>query len=228
MVIARIIESVRGSKLVTTIVPTLDSELAKSLRDCDSVLDLGCGPKSPIRNITLMSRRVGVEAFHPYVETARLNQTHDEIWETSILGLDIEENSFDAVTLIDVIEHMTREDAQKTITLAKFIARKKVVINSPNGFIAQEALDGNELQKHLSGWDLPDMKSLSFGVRGLAGLKVLRREVDNGSMGDDLLTTIRFRPRFFWFIISTLSQPITYFVPRFAFSLFSVYRKPIE
>lgn len=226
--IARIIESVRGSKLVTTIVPTLDSELAKSLRDCDSVLDLGCGPKSPIRNITLMSRRVGVEAFHPYVETARLNQTHDEIWETSILGLDIEENSFDAVTLIDVIEHMTREDAQKTITLAKFIARKKVVINSPNGFIAQEALDGNELQKHLSGWDLPDMKSLSFGVRGLAGLKVLRREVDNGSMGDDLLTTIRFRPRFFWFIISTLSQPITYFVPRFAFSLFSVYRKPIE
>jgi hypothetical protein len=171
---------------------------------------------------------VGVEAFHPYVETARLNQTHDEIWETSILGLDIEENSFDAVTLIDVIEHMTREDAQKTITLAKFIARKKVVINSPNGFIAQEALDGNELQKHLSGWDLPDMKSLSFGVRGLAGLKVLRREVDNGSMGDDLLTTIRFRPRFFWFIVSTLSQPITYFVPRFAFSLFSVYRKPIE
>jgi len=228
MNIGTIIETVRGTKLATMIVPTLDSELVKSLRDCDSVLDLGCGPKSPVRNITWMSRRVGVEVFHPYVETARLNQTHDEIWETSILGLDIEENSFDAVTLIDVIEHMTREDAQKTITLAKFIARKKVVINSPNGFIAQEALDGNELQKHLSGWDLPDMKSLSFGVRGLAGLKVLRREVDNGSMGDDLLTTIRFRPRFFWFIVSTLSQPITYFVPRFAFSLFSVYRKPIE
>ena len=228
MVIAKIIETVRASRLVTAVVPTLDSELAKSLRDCDSVLDLGCGPKSPVRNITWMSRRVGVEAFHPYVETARLNQTHDEIWDTSILGLDIEENSFDAVTLIDVIEHMTREDAQKTITLAKFIARKKVVINSPNGFIAQEALDGNELQKHLSGWVLPDMKALNFEVRGLAGLKVLRREVDNGSMGDDLLTTIRFRPRFLWFIVSTLSQPMTYLIPRFAFSLFSVYRKPTE
>jgi SAM-dependent methyltransferase len=225
MLIERIIEVVRASKLVTTIVPTLDSELMKSLRDCDSVLDLGCGPKSPIRNITWMARRVGVEAFHPYVETARLNQTHDEIREASIMGLDIEENSFDAVTLIDVIEHMTREDAQATIAFAKRIARKKVVINSPNGFIAQEALDGNDLQKHLSGWDLSDMKSLNFGVRGLAGLKFLRREVDNGSMGDDLLTTIRFRPRFFWFIVSTLSQPITYLFPRFAFSLFSVYQK---
>jgi hypothetical protein len=221
----RFIDRLRESKTATSIVPTLDSELLKSLRGCNSLLDLGCGPKSPVRNINWMSRRIGVEAFGPYVETAKRNRTHDEIWEMSIADLTLEEDSFDAVTLIDVIEHMTREDALATIEIAKYIARKKVIINSPNGFIPQEALDGNDLQKHLSGWTLTDMKSLGFKVRGMAGLKVLRREVDNGSMGDDLLTTIRFKPRFFWFIVSAVSQPLTYRVPRFSFSLFSVYNK---
>ena len=225
MGIGTFIDRTRESKFATSIVPTLDGELMKSLRGCNSLLDLGCGPKSSVRNIDWMSRRVGVEAFGPYVETAKLNGTHDEIWEMSVSDLALEENSFDAVTLIDVIEHMSREDALATIELAKFIARKKVIINSPNGFIPQEALDGNELQKHLSGWTLSDMKSLNFRVRGMAGLKVLRREVDNGSMGDDLLTTIRFRPRFLWFIVSALSQPLTFRIPRLAFSLYSVYDK---
>ena len=62
----------------------------------------------------------------------------------------------------------------------------------------------------------------AYGKRGLAGPKWLRQEVEAETMGDDLMTSIRFRPRFFWFVIATLLQPIVYRIPKFAFSLMSV------
>jgi len=37
-----------------------------------------------------------------------------------------------------------------------------------------------------------------------------------------LLSSIRFRPRPFWFIVATLSQLVTYWFPKLAFGLFSV------
>jgi|LakMenEpi03Aug12_release.lakeMendotaPanAssembly.Ray.scaffolds.fasta_scaffold09837_14 hypothetical protein len=222
MVVARIIEHLRTTKWVTDLVPTLDSVLQSELKDCTSILDLGCGPKSPVRNIDWTTKKVGVEAFEPYAKTAEDNCTHDEIVRSLIQDLDIEENSYDAVILIDVIEHMPKDMGLQIIQLSKKWARKKVIISSPNGFIKQESLDGNELQQHLSGWPLTEMTKLDFRVRGMAGLKFLRREVQEETMGDDLLVTIRFRPRFFWFLVSTFSQPFVYRKPKYAFSLLSV------
>ena len=150
MVVENLIEALRSSKLVTKVIPTLDSELHKELLDCYSILDLGCGPKSPIRAINWATKRVGVEAFEPYAAIAESSGTHDEIVRSMIQDLDFADGSFDAVTLIDVIEHMPEDVGSQVIELAKKWARKKVIISSPNGFIKQEALDGNELQKHLS------------------------------------------------------------------------------
>jgi len=163
-----------------------------------------------------------VEAFEPYALTAELSKTHDEIIRAMIQDLEFPENAFDAVTLIDVIEHMPKDVGLQVIELAKKWASKKIIISSPNGFIKQEALDGNDLQKHLSGWPLSEMNALGFKTRGMAGFKFLRREVQEETMGDDLLVTIRFKPRFFWFLVSTISQPFVYRRPRLAFSLFSV------
>jgi hypothetical protein len=222
MVVKNLIEALRSSEFVTKIIPTLDSELHKELLDCDSILDLGCGPKSPIRLVTWATKRVGIEAFEPYAMIAENAGTHDEIIRSLIQDLEYADSSFDAVVLIDVIEHMPKDVGNQVIELAKKWARKKVIISSPNGFIRQEALDGNELQKHLSGWPLSEMADLGFRTRGMAGIKFLRREVQESTMGDDLLVTIRFQPRFFWFLISTLSQPLVYRLPRNAFSLFSV------
>jgi hypothetical protein len=223
MVVNDLIERLRSSQFITKVIPTLESELQNELKNCRTILDLGCGPKSPIREITWASNRVGVEAFEPYALTAELSNTHDEIIRSMIQDLEFAENSFDAVTLIDVIEHMPKEVGMQVIELAQKWASKKVIISSPNGFIKQEALDGNDLQKHLSGWPLAEMKTLGYRTRGMAGLKLLRREVQEETMGDDLLVTIRFKPRFFWFLVSTISQPYVYRRPGLAFSLFSVF-----
>jgi SAM-dependent methyltransferase len=204
------------------LIPTLDIELDHNLRDCSTVLDLGCGPNSPVGALKYLTTRVGVEPFGPYVELARSRGTHDQFHQKLITELDFEPASFDAVIMIDVIEHMTEEDGLNALQLAEKWARKKVIINSPNGFIAQKSLDGNPLQEHKSGWSYSRMKELGYHSRGLAGPKWLRQEVEAETMGDDLMTSIRFRPRFFWFVIATLLQPIVYRIPQFAFSLMSV------
>ena len=218
----QIIERLRKNRKFAALIPTLDSELSKLLSGCLSVLDLGCGPKSPLGALNHLEKRVGVEPFGPYLELARASSTHDEFYQKLITDLDFEPESFDAVIMIDVIEHMTEEDGLAAMKLAEKWARKKVIINSPNGFIAQKSLDGNHLQEHKSGWSYSRMKELGYHSRGLAGPKWLRQEVEAETMGDDLMTSIRFRPRFFWFVIATLLQPIVYRIPQFAFSLMSV------
>jgi hypothetical protein len=197
--------------------------LERELADCSTVLDLGCGPSSPVRYCKNLTRTVGVEAFEPYFRRASEARTHSELIMSPIARLDFPPRSFDAVVLVEVIEHLPEGDAHAILKLACTWARKKVIVTSPNGFIAQAALDGNDLQQHLSGWELAKMRRLGFRSRGLAGLKFLRREVHSGTMGDDILSSIKWHPRALWFSVATLSQLFTYaLVPQLAFGLFSV------
>lgn len=212
------------SKLITLIIPTLPMLLERELKGSTKVLDLGCGPSSPISKIKHSAITTGVDAFLPYIEQAKSNKTHTNYVFGNILEMKFKKNSFDTVILIDVIEHMNEKDAYKLIDLASFWAAKKIIINTPNGFVKQHALDGNPLQEHLSGWPNKKMISMGFKTSGLAGFKFLRREVDHDSMSGSMINSIRFRPKVFWFMIAIISQSLTYFIPSLAFSLFCVKR----
>ncbi|MDA8161788.1 MAG: methyltransferase domain-containing protein [Desulfobacteraceae bacterium] len=201
---------------------TLVHELQKELQGCKSVIDLGCGPSSPLQYCPWIKHSIGVEAFEPYLKKSMAKKIHTEYLNAHLEALDFPDKSVDAVIMIDVLEHLPEALGYQILKKAERWARKKIIVSSPNGFIEQSALDDNELQRHLSGWNYARMKSLGFRCRGMAGPKWLRREVEGGTMGDDLLASIRFRPRVFWFVISSLLQPVCFFAPKFAFSLFSV------
>ncbi len=217
-----IINMGHNTPFLQAIFHTLIHEIKGELADCETVLDLGCGPKSPIGECRWLRRSVGVEAYEPYIELSKKRGIHSEYIQGDITRLEFEPGSFDAVTLIDVIEHMEEEEALKVIRKAEIWAKKKVLISSPNGFVEQMALDGNKLQEHLSGWDYDKMKSMGFSIKGMAGLKYLRGEVEGGEMGDDIRVSIKYRPKTFWFFVSTLSQLFTFWFPSQAYSLFSV------
>ena len=206
------------------IIPTLPYLLRRDLTGIGSVLDLGCGPRSPLKDVNVGGRTVGVEAFEGYAKAARQGQTHQEIIVSNFSDLAFAPGSFDAVLLLDVIEHMTESESRQIIAKAEGWARKIVVISSPNGFVPQKALDGNPLQQHLSGWDVEEMRRLGYSCRGLAGPKWLRHEVDSETMGDDLFVTMRFQPRWFWFVLAASFQPVTHRFPKTAFSVYSVKR----
>jgi SAM-dependent methyltransferase len=216
------IQKLYRNPLVERTFHTLLYCLEGELSDCESVLDLGCGPSSPIARVRGVQNTIGVEPFRPYYERAKAAGTHTELLNKTIQELDFPEKSVDAVVLIGVIEHLNEEDGLAIMAQAEKWAKKKLIVTSPNGFVAQRAIDGNPMQEHLSGWPLARMRELGFRTRGLAGFKFLRQETHSDTMGDDILVTIRWRPRAFWFIVATLSQIVTHYVPVLAFDLLSV------
>jgi len=217
-----VIKKIYSLKIFGKLFHTLIYCLEKELSDCKSVLDLGCGPSSPLKYCKNIMFSVGVEAFAPYLERSQKNKVHTKYINGKIENLEFPEKSFDAVIMIEVLEHLSQETGLKIIKKAEKWARKKIIVSTPNGFINQKEIDKNILQKHLSGWDYQKMKKLGFKIMGLAGLKVLRTEVQNETMGNDLTTSIKFKPKIFWFIVASLSQLLTYYFPSLAFELFSV------
>jgi len=221
-----VVSSIYHNKLFESIFPTHVFVLKKELKDCQSVLDLGCGPDSPLQYCKNIKHSIGVEAFKPYLEASQKSKIHSEYISKKIGDLDFEENSFDAVIMLEVIEHMEESEGLEVLKKLENWARKKVIISTPNGFFPQKVVDNNPMQVHLSGWDIKKMKSLGFSkILGLAGLKHLRAEIDHDSMDAELFISMKYKPRFFWFIIATLSQMLTYHFPNFAFGLFCVKTK---
>ncbi|NCT56189.1 MAG: hypothetical protein GW760_00495 [Legionella sp.] len=142
------------------------SVLDKLEQEIKTVLDIGAGiyPKTFIKP----QLYICVEPFHEYVQELNKNigMQNDQLfvvlngdWDFAVSQFG--ENSVDTVFLIDVIEHLDKEEGVRLLALTEKIARKQVVIFTPLGFIAQETLHGGKdawglngaaWQEHKSGW----------------------------------------------------------------------------
>ncbi|CAN5233787.1 hypothetical protein BH09PAT2_BH09PAT2_02460 [soil metagenome] len=151
-------------------------ELQKQLSDCESVLDIGCCGGSPIRYIPF-TRAVGVELDEEYIKTAKKNRTHDEYVQADAKKIDtlFKPKEFDACVALDLIEHLTKKDGLTLIKNMERLAKKKIILFTPNGYMNQKN-EEQPLQDHHSGWTAQEMKELGFHVVGMLGPKTLRTD----------------------------------------------------
>ncbi|PIX92464.1 hypothetical protein CO134_03720 [Candidatus Kuenenbacteria bacterium CG_4_9_14_3_um_filter_39_14] len=219
----KLIEKIYHNPIFSRIFPTTKYCLVKELKNCTSVLDLGCGPSSPIQYAKNVKYSVGVEAFAPYLLESKKRKIHVKYVQKKIEEVDFPAKSFDAVMMIEAIEHLPKKIGFEMLKKAKRWAKKKVIISTPNGFLPQQERDDNLLQKHLSGWELDEMRNFGFRCKGLSGLKLLRQSDPIVAGENDFMASIKNKPRFFWFIMATLSQVYTYHFPKKAFEIFCVY-----
>lgn len=151
-----------------------ESYMLRRLRDCDTLLDLGCGPNSWVACTRPWTHSIGVEGHPEAAEEARRRSTHREIICTDLVTLRFDRPPVDAVVMIDVIEHLEKGHAVDLLRRAEHWARKRLIVFTPNGFLPQGGHHGNPLQQHRSGWTVSELVSLGFKVRGLNGLRSLR------------------------------------------------------
>ncbi|MHB1679008.1 MAG: class I SAM-dependent methyltransferase [bacterium] len=210
------------NKFLEKIFHTTVYNLKRDLKDCKYVLDLGCGKDSPIQYCKSIEYSVGVEAFKPSLETSKSKKIHSKYINENILNVDFEENSFDAVIMIEVIEHLNKNDAINLVEKANKWAKKIVIITTPNGYLPQNEYDVHVLQNHLCGFNVKELKSLGFKVCGSAGLKILYSEQKNKN--NDEIVRIR-KPVVFWTIVASVSRLFTYYLPNYAFELYGVRNK---
>ena len=115
-------------------------EIEKELDGCTSFLDIGCGTNTPIRKYSKKYYSVGVDGFEPSIEESKKKGLHTEYCIMDILDIDkkFKEKAFDCVVALDLIEHLEKKVGVKLIEVMEKIAKKKVIIFTPNGFLPQE------------------------------------------------------------------------------------------
>jgi len=187
---------------------TVHNVLRKNLRQNDTVLDIGCGPNSPVRHYKV-SHSTGVDIFPRYIEAAKEAKTHDEFILSNCMELQFAPGSFDVVVALDCLEHLAKEDASNLIAKMRTWARKKVIISVPNGDTPGHIQDENIFQKHLSIYSYDALKKLDFRVYGI-GIKKMPGYTSNG---------------FAFYLSRYCSYParlVTYYSPQLAFDLIGI------
>jgi hypothetical protein len=107
---------------------------------------------------------------------------------------------------------LEKEDGRRLLERMAGLARRRIIVFTPNGFLPQGEVDGNPYQVHRSGWDIDEMQALGYRVIGINGWKPLRGE----------LAALRWRPHRLWERVSLLSQRWTTTDPRQAFQILCV------
>lgn len=190
------------------------SVLQKEIGDAKSVLDVGCGNDSPVGKIKKTFTSEGIDIYPQCINYSKKHKYHDtyRLGDVRKLGTFYKKKSFDVALSFDVIEHLTKQESLKMIAEMEKIARKKVILMTPQGYIDQKAYDGNPYQVHHSGWEKKELENLGYTVYGLRGLKYLRNDE----------ATIRWSPWIFWGICSFISEILFYKSPSLSFQLFAV------
>ena len=175
-------------------------ELRKQLHNCKSIIDLGCGKSSNLRFLNTDIYLYGLDAFEQDIDIAKNNKIHNEYILDTIMNIDkyFSAKSVDACVALDVIEHLSKEGGLIFLNKIENIAKEKVIIFTPNGFLPQESTEKGDFQKHLSGWGLKEMRQRGYSVYGMDGLKILRGEYH----------ALKYKPAYLWVLVSWLSQKI--------------------
>lgn len=179
-----LIKKLYHNKLISRLFHTSVFCLKRELKDCYSVLDLGCGPDSPIKYCNV-PYSVGVDAFEPYIKAGKEKKIHTEYILANISDLNFKPNSFDGVVLIEVLEHLTKEQGKVLLEKVEAWAKKKVIISCPNGYLPQSSMSENPFQSHRSGWEVKEMRCCGYKAYGMAGWKFLRKENTSEEMEDE-------------------------------------------
>lgn len=189
--------------------------LSRVLAGCGSVLDVGCGSGSPLGNLSRpVGRSIGVDIHEGDLHESRRLGIHDAyaVLDVQRLRSAFRPRAFDCVLASDLIEHLDKRAGLELISAMEELARRRVVVFTPNGFLEQPPDPDNPWQEHISGWTVEEFHRLGYRVLGVNGWRPLRT----------MYAEIRFRPLPFWERLSVLTQPLTEHRPRRAFQLLAV------
>lgn len=187
--------------------------LKRDLADCESILELGCGSKSPILHLGYGKKTDAIDIWEPYIEGHNKANDYHKSWLCDVLEFDFPEKAYDAVVMFDVLEHLP-DNSIKAIDLFGKIercARKKVIIFCPNGYIPNDEVDSNPYQAHLSAWRPVDFIKHGYKVYGGTGFKPFFGK-----------SSLPKHPQWLFYLLGMLSQPLVYHFPKLAFHSYAV------
>lgn len=141
------------------------------LGENNKVLDIGCGDGSLMTKVNSDKKYeiVGVDLYKPSLEKAKRSGVYERLILKDIRKVKFKNKSFDVILASQVIEHLDKNDALKLINKFENMARHRVILTTPKGFVEFDAFedeDHNELQEHKSGWEIKELQNMGYKVYG--------------------------------------------------------------
>lgn len=143
--------------------------IQRYIRNSDTVLDLGCGIMQATDGLKCKNI-LGCDIWMSY-----LYHICDKFMTIQIGMNELQRfpnNSYDVVLCLDVIEHLHESTTLEAINEMKRIARRRVIIYTPNKFETNEnAIENSwglgkcEYQRHVCLFDEERLRGLGFYVR---------------------------------------------------------------
>lgn len=126
----------------------------------ETVLDVGAGSGTYAQ---LMRPAHGacwtaVEAWEPYLAQFGLFGQYDAVITADARGLGAPIFAVDLVIAGDVLEHMTREDAQGVLSRIRQTAGN-LIVSIPVLHLDQDAVNGNPYERHIDHWSADAMRA---------------------------------------------------------------------
>lgn len=133
-----------------------------------TVVDIGAGSGTYarlMRSEPHTDRWRAIEAWEPYIASYQLDELYDDILNADVRNLHWPTFQADLVIAGDVLEHMTREQAQALLKRIKYAARN-VIVSVPVLHLPQDDVGGNPYERHIDHWTAAEMaRELGAGVR---------------------------------------------------------------
>ena len=167
----------------------LGDKVNELIKDYNSILDIGCGNGVTFIPLKENVCYVGIEANPQRIVSFKKELHKNKISEDNKFFLIhnfsdgnilFVKDSFDCVVLLDVIEHLSKENAEMLLKNIEVVAKKMVIIFTPLFFLEQESINDLSFDKrydtHKCGFDSKEFEDKGYVVELFDGDKSHKRE----------------------------------------------------
>ena len=135
----------------------------------DSVVSLCCGVGFEF--VDCKSKDItGVDIHPKYLERVNRDFPHVKTINANVVEWvqTVPDNSYDVVSFLDGLEHITKEEGLLVLEHCKRICRKEVIVFTQIGYLKNEPHNawgiegGDEYQKHRSGWEVSELADKGY------------------------------------------------------------------
>ncbi len=150
-----------------------DASLKRLIRQGEKVADIGC---SDGRGSEVLGKlnSTGFDIYEPALRAAVAGRRCRRGVLADVRRLPLRDDAFDVVVSLDVVEHFPKAEALEFLGELERVARRLVIVLTPNGFVPQPPGEDEPWQEHRCGFEPEEFKAIGYSVVGRGGPAILR------------------------------------------------------
>lgn len=145
-----------------------DQTLSRLVGPGDTVADVGCSDGRGSEVLGTLDA-TGFDIYEPALRAGVAKGRRRRAVLADVRRLPVRDGAFDVVVSLDVVERFPKAEAMAVVAELERVARRLVILLTPNGFVPQPQGEDEPWQEHRCGFDAAELVALGYTVTGRGG-----------------------------------------------------------